>query len=253
MDHLADAVSVSWRDALAALAEHVPTGDARRFGGLDAVSVGVPFAMFNQVFALAAPVPDELDAAVRWMTQRGVPFWVTVPDELSGEVQRLADSHGLWASDHTTPGMVLDSLDAIPDTAAAAGIEKVTTAEQLEAFVNVAADAFGLPLEYSRQLAPPQLLGSSQLDCYLGQVDGQPVACGQLVRSDTIAGVYTIGVRADARRRGIGETMSWRILRDGRDAGGRIGVLQSSEMARGVYRRMGFDEVVRYRHFAPSG
>ena len=63
--------------------------------------------------------------------------------------------------------------------------------------------------------------------------------------------VYSIGVVEDARRRGIGKAMTLAVLRLGRDAGCRIGVLQSSKMGYPRYEAMGFESVETYHHFEP--
>jgi ribosomal protein S18 acetylase RimI-like enzyme len=83
-------------------------------------------------------------------------------------------------------------------------------------------------------------------------VAGYRKASGLLVQSGHVAGVYTIGVVEEFRRRGIGEAMTWEVLRTGRDAGCRVGVLQSSEMGYPLYERMGFGTVVTYHHFEPA-
>lgn len=67
-----------------------------------------------------------------------------------------------------------------------------------------------------------------------------------------MAGVYSVGVVEAFRRRGIGEAMTRAVLRAGREAGCRVAVLQSSEMGRPLYERMGFETVVTYHHFEPA-
>lgn len=86
----------------------------------------------------------------------------------------------------------------------------------------------------------------------MGRVDDKPVACGLLVRTDDVAGVYTIGVVDEFRRQGIGEAMTWAVLHAGYERGCRVGVLQSSDMAYTLYEKMGFETVVTYHHFEPA-
>ena len=72
-----------------------------------------------------------------------------------------------------------------------------------------------------------------------------------MFRTGDTAGVYSIGVVEGYRRRGIGRAMTLAVLRLGRDAGCRIGVLQSSEMGYPLYEAMGFESVETYHHFEP--
>ncbi|MFC7192206.1 GNAT family N-acetyltransferase [Halocatena marina] len=83
-------------------------------------------------------------------------------------------------------------------------------------------------------------------------MDGRPAATGLLIQSGHVAGVYSIGVVEEFRRRGIGKAMSWEVLRAGREAGCQVGVLQSSEMGSPLYEKMGFETTVTYHHFEPA-
>ena len=84
---------------------------------------------------------------------------------------------------------------------------------------------------------------------FVGYLDDQPVATGSLFRSETVAGVFGIAVVEAVRGRGIGEAMTWEVLRAGRDAGCRIGALQSTEMAIPLYEKLGFETVETYHFF----
>lgn len=88
---------------------------------------------------------------------------------------------------------------------------------------------------------------------FITHIDGEPAACGQLLRTDDVAGVYSIAVREQFRRRGLGAAISWTVLAAGRDAGCSIGVLQASPMGEPVYDQMGFETITRYHLFVASG
>ena len=118
--------------------------------------------------------------------------------------------------------------------------------------VAATADAFGAPMGPARALAPASMLEDDRMRWFVGYVDGEAAACGQLLRTGDVAGVYAIAVREAFRRRGMGEAISWQVLRAGADAGCEVGVLQASPMGHSIYRRMGFDEIVDYHLFVPS-
>lgn len=240
------------RTALSKLADHVPDAEVERFGRLTAVWTGVPVPIYNQVFTFDAPAREELEAAVAWMADRDVPFWVTVTKPLVGDVGDQVTEFDLVKAEDVNPGMVMPSLAEIPPNETVADITEVTDSDMLDEFIKIIATVFEAPEEIARQVNPASLLDDGDIRMFVGRVDGETVACGRLVRTDDVAGVYGIGVDERFRRQGIGEAMSWTVLRAGRDAGCEIGALQSSEMAYSLYQRMGFETLVTYHHFEPS-
>lgn len=68
------------RRTFVTLAAELPTGETRQFGPLWAVYSGLPAPIYNRVFVFEPPPPDDLSAAVAWMSERDVPFWVTATD-----------------------------------------------------------------------------------------------------------------------------------------------------------------------------
>ncbi len=77
---------------------------------------------------------------------------------------------------------------------------------------------------------------------YLGNIDGIPVGTSELYRGDGVAGIHGVTTLPELRGRGIGSAMTLSPLIDARNQGYAIGVLFSSEMAVGIYRRLGFVE-----------
>lgn len=249
---LAAEVNANLREAIATLADHVPAGETRQFGPLTAVASGLPVPLFNRVFVFDRARREEFAAAVSWLADREVPFWVTVADPAVADVEAVAADLGLVAPDRPQPGMALPSLDELERPAVDADVSLATDEADLEAFAAITAAAFDIPPDVARRVVPPSFLESETVRFLVGRVDGDPVACGQLVRTGDVAGVYSIGVLPDYRRRGLGEALTREVLRLGRDAGCDVGVLQSSEMAESIYDRMGFETVTRHHQYEPA-
>ena len=57
-----------------------------------------------------------------------------------------------------------------------------------------------------------------------------------------VAGLSSVATVPEARRQGIGTAVTLHLLEQARAMGYRIGVLFSSDMAVGVYRKLGFRE-----------
>ncbi|WP_435193774.1 GNAT family N-acetyltransferase [Natronomonas sp. EA1] len=253
-------VSANMRSAICRFADHAPTGESTTFGGLTAVSSGLPSPMFNRVFVFETPDAETLSTAMAWMAEQAVPYLVTAPDTVRTDLERIAPDVGLTRTPDIHPGMALASLDALTPGEAATDpptdgtpvtIEHVTDEDGIAAFAQVMAESFELPLEFTRVATPPSMLDDDHLTPLLGRCDGDAVACGLLVRNDDIAGVYSIGVTDANRRRGVGHAMTTAVLEAGRDAGCAVGTLQSSPLGHSLYERMGFETVVDYHQFQP--
>lgn len=237
------------------LAAQVRQGETKQFGPLIGASVGVPVPIYNRIFVFDSPPRDELAAAVAWLTDRDVPFAVTVTDSHVAEVEALGADVGLRPREEdpqTEPGMALPTLEDIPPSESVADISIVTDTDELDDFVEVFAEVFDAPYDLVKQVTPATLLTDDTIHLFIGRVDGKVVACGRLVQTGDVAGVYAIGVTEEFRRHGIGRAMTWAVLRVGREAGCEVGALQSSEMAYPLYEQMGFETVVTYHHFEPT-
>lgn len=243
------AVDDNYRETFLKFADHVASAATRQFGSITGVSLGFPAALYNQLLAFERPARERLDAAVEWMASRDVPFWLTVPEAVAASNAVAPGEMGLVESDEVAPGMAMASLTEIPATDTAASITEVTDADALDAFIQVFATVFGLPEDLAQHAYPASMLADPDIRLFVGHIDERAVACGQLVKTDEVAGVYSIGVAEGFRRQGLGEAMTWEVLRAGRNAGCKVGTLQSSEMAHSLYQRMDFETVTTYHRF----
>lgn len=123
-------VNRNWVAWLEATADLVEGGEMRRFGPVVCASVGVPIPLFNQVFVFEPPQPEDLVAAVVWISARGVPFWATVPDHLLDAVKQSAEAAELVLGEGVMPGMVLASLEDLPSGDSLAQIVPVSDPAQ---------------------------------------------------------------------------------------------------------------------------
>ena len=77
---------------------------------------------------------------------------------------------------------------------------------------------------------------------YLGSFQGKPVSTSALFLGAGVAGIHGVTTLPDYRGKGIATAMTYRPLLAAREQGYRMGVLFSSEMAIGIYRKIGFQE-----------
>ena len=200
-------------------------------------------AFFNAVF-VTEPMSDgndDLRSAVDLLRAEHLPFVVHVRADLPAEVE-AARSLGLQGGD-LLPAFAMEPPEpaAIPEPPDELEVSRVT-----EARFGDYLDTMALGFESSRamfsQLFPPAMLSLAGLHCYLGSVEGRPVATSMGVRTGDVLGIYSVATVPEARASGYGTAMTWACVSDA-DPGVRVIALQASEMGQPIYEQMGFRRV----------
>ncbi len=86
---------------------------------------------------------------------------------------------------------------------------------------------------------------------YLGLLNDQPVATSALRFGQRTAGIYCVSTVPSARGMGIGGKITHQALLEAQAMGYAFAVLQSSDMGRNVYRRLGFEGLSVLRCYRP--
>lgn len=246
---LVAAVNENHREAFRSLAASIPGGDVQAFGSITVASAGFPAPIYNQAFIFEPPAERAVREAVDWLSDRDIPFWITPTDDALEPVAAVASDLDI-ARIGEMPGMVRDSLTGIPDPETPATITEVSDRTALDEFITVATSVFGTPKGVAEQ-GYQSALEAADNRLFLGRIQGDAVACGMLMTTEDVAGIYTMAVLASARRRGIGEAVACQLLRVGREDGCELAALQSSDMAKPLYEKLGFQTVTTYHHFGP--
>ncbi|GHE35647.1 hypothetical protein GCM10018785_01610 [Streptomyces longispororuber] len=119
---------------------------------------------------------------------------------------------------------------------------RVTTDEQVRAYADLNARAYGFPLEDGRDGLVGSALWTSQVYAYLGVRDGVPVTCAATVETD--GRLFVVLVATDPRweRRGYGEAVTRKALYEGGRATGLTrATLHATAAGAPVYPRIGFE------------
>lgn len=205
---------------------------------------------FNGVFK-ARLRPNALDKKIEETLEpfrgRNLPMcWWVGPASRPTNLGKRLESHGLKL-EAKAPGMAAD-LDFLKkvEVPKELRIERVRDRRALADWTRILISAFGIPEESSGLIfelfdrigyAP-----DSNLSNYVGIVGGEAVSTSTLFLGREVAGIYNVATLPDARGRGVGAAMTFAPLREARERGRRIGILQSSEMGYSVYRRLGFEQ-----------
>jgi ribosomal protein S18 acetylase RimI-like enzyme len=86
----------------------------------------------------------------------------------------------------------------------------------------------------------------------IGRLDGESVAAAMAFDHGDDCGIYNVGTRAHARRRGLGTGVTALLLHDARARGCRTASIQSTAMAERVYAAVGFRDLGRFLEFVPG-
>jgi GNAT superfamily N-acetyltransferase len=228
--------------ALSLIASTAGAGSTTQVGAIPVAITGFAAAFFNAAWVVEPPDPRDLREVVAVLRASGLPFTLHVRSDLP-DVIAGAPAIGLTAEGRL-PCFAIEP-GPIPPAPRALAIERVDL-RGWDAFRDVTAEGFGMPLAAVEVLYPPGLLDDSRVRAFVGSVDGRKVATAVSVRTGTTIGAYSIATVPDARGRGFGTALTWHLLADA-DPGWDVAVLQASEMGRPVYERMGFKLV---REFA---
>jgi len=219
------------------------------------VESALEFSLFNRVYASNLR-PETADASIEEVISnfenRALTLdWPVLPGMKPDDLPARLRKHGFILKDNS-PAMTIDLRRFSPDPPRLneLQIRKVESDEDLRVFMDVAARAYevsnrdhGIFLEILRSL---EVGSRSRYKCYLGTLNGQPVATSLLFIAGGAAGIYWIGTVPESRGLGVGTQMTIRPLIDARIAGFDIATLQATEMGDPVYRRIGFKECFRF-------
>jgi ribosomal protein S18 acetylase RimI-like enzyme len=210
----------------------------------------VPLPLFNGVIGM--PTGGNLEASIAAVLEPfdagGIRLLWALPTHETVVVTAL-EGRG-FAAGAGVPGMTIALADLPPfEVPANVVIEEVDgDPESLRDAATIALTTNGLPpMSVDPYLeALDQLPERSTIRTFLAARDGAPLATSTLVSAAGVAGLYNVGTLPDARRTGLGRLVSVAAMVAGRDAGYRVGVLQSSPDGEPVYRAIGFEERARF-------
>jgi hypothetical protein len=247
---LREAVDTSFVDAFRRLSAR-EGGLVAQFGSVEVAAMGLPVGFLNPIFALDSPRdPDDLAAAVAALRERGLPFVVHSRDDLDADSLSVARELGLKQT-AVLPGMALPLPAAVPDPPRGLRVERMADTPQYAAGVAVAAEGFGMPLEFAHMAFPQRMFDDDGIRGYVAYVDDQAVATATSIQLGSVLGIYNVATLPTRRRSGCGAGVTWSAIADA-DPGTSAAVLQSSPDGVPVYERMGFRTVVEYLEFEPA-
>jgi len=181
---------------------------------------------------------------------RGFSTWTrTLP--VDDDLRAAADASGLMEFGDGAPQMICRSRIAEEPLPRGVTIAPVDGPDDVAHFARINGEAYtvyGAPAESSAShFSGPAALAGPSTHAVLARLDGVPVGTVVLTRSHGVAGVYWVAVLEEARGHGIAAALMRHITNLGFDHGAANVQLQASTMGEPVYRRLGYEELYRYR------
>ncbi len=210
-------------------------GAAADLPGIRLMTSGLDHPQWNHG-DVTDPALVDLDRVRAWFAGHGVRWGVRVP------------AGAPWPHGRRLFGLRLMTLDpaALRAVPPVAGLRvRAAAGDDLATVLDLDAAAFG-GLPSPAWLRPH--LESAAVTTAVAELDGVPVGTAYVVRSDGRAGpaayLAGVGVRPEARGRGVAAAMSSWLLRDAFARGSRFAHLHpDDDRAARVYTRLGFTEV----------
>ncbi len=206
----------------------------------------------NAHFPSTLPLAHKIAFCERLYATHGLPLLFRItpfvqPPDLEAELER----RGYLAFDPTlAQAAALDRPPGIPESDAELGSPEVYDfVEAVGTMRGSSPEARAGHLERLRHAALPT-------GRVLALFDGQPVACGQWLLHDGIAGIYDVITRAAFRGHGFATLVTARLLEQAWERGARVALLQVDEAnapALAVYRKFGFATVYTYYYRGRPG
>jgi GNAT superfamily N-acetyltransferase len=178
------------------------------------------------------------------LQESGLPAAVLFTEGVSTDATQALEAMG-FTHHGAMPAMAVD-IDAMGDTALPAGYAwaRVGAGSEGSAWADAMAAGYPLPVGLA-QLFSPHALGADMatdaaIQFFAVLKDGAPVATSMLLLADGLAGIYCVSTLAAERGRGLGAHATAQAVREARQLGYRVGVLQSSPAGHSVYLKLGF-------------
>jgi len=247
-----EAIEKSWFDTFAFWGS-APAREVYEDQYLKRVTLFAPErAQFNCVH-LARLTPEnvhvKIEETVEYFKSRKLPIqWSIGPSTRPIDLGVHLQAHGFTKVQGDMPGMAVELESMNEDIPEPPGfmIKPVKDVETLKDWMQAATEGFGLKQSSSELLFDIESkLGFGEhlpRRSYVGYLNGKPVSNSLLLMTSGVAGLFAVSTIPEARRRGIGALTSLVPLKEARERGYRVGVVHSSEMGYGVYRRLGFED-----------
>jgi GNAT superfamily N-acetyltransferase len=250
-----DVVAAADRNFIGAyekLAQHQAAGSVQRFGPATAFVSGLSISFLNGCIAPGAAAAADLEAAVEWLDERPYPYEIWIGEQFADPHVAALAAMGFEREAWAMPSMMIRPTIEPPPPRDGVTVRAVDDEAALAEHVAMLVED-GLPIAVAGPMYSSSFANDPDVQIFTAYLDGRPVGSSLAIRTGDVCGVYSVGTKPDARRRGVGTAATLAAVIAGAGWGCAMVVLQSSEMGCPVYLGMGFEVLKRYTVFHRMG
>jgi GNAT superfamily N-acetyltransferase len=243
------------RQSFRVLATSRRRGSVHELPGVSIASLGVSFQMFNSAF-LSQPVESAIElerrlaAASEYFQDRRMRWsfwicedWLAIP--VRRKLSRACENVGLRLSSDM-PGLAAEFVRPPLRKLPPLDVRLVQSKETLDDFRSIGSTSFHVPHAWFSEVFDLGVAQRQEFICWVGYVNGAPVATAATVTSHGVIGVYNVATSPDYRQRGYAEAITrYAIDAALRATDAESVVLQSTSQGLSLYEHMGFQIVSR--------
>lgn len=224
--------------------------------GVEVISLGVRFQMFNAAF-LSSEAADENDLERRILAARvrfGVrgiawSFWVCdglLTPALNRRAGRLFEKHGLRLATQM-PGMVAGEFPAVDRSLPPLEVAEVRDEATLSSFREIGSACFRVPVEWFTEVFDEHTMERAPFRGWVGYAGGKAICTAATVTDGAALGIYNVATLPGFRARGYAEAIMREAIAREPAQPDRPIVLQSTTAGLELYRYLGFSKVTNFR------
>jgi GNAT superfamily N-acetyltransferase len=203
--------------------------------------------------------PDEIDEKIegmkRFCESHNIPLnWMICPMTRPIDLGKHLKAHGFTQiGGATCMAIELRNLKDEHRRPEGLTVKPVSNTEELRHFFDVWIIAHDIPNmvadAYHRIFSDLLFTDNPESSFYVGYKDNEPVATSTIFYGGGVAGLWWVSTIPKARRQGIGTEMTLEPLRIARDMGYRASTLWATDMGLPIYRRLGYKEYFKSKHY----
>lgn len=129
-------------------------------------------------------------------------------------------------------------------------LKPVSSDQELNAWLRICGEAFGYQVD---KTVIENLLTDNEIQILLGWVSRRPALTALILSDGTIAGLHQMGVSPEFQGQGLSKMAMLKLLLNSKNSGIQYMALQASEVGLPVYKKLGFVEQFRLKHFKRMG
>lgn len=197
---------------------------------------------------------ERIEKAIKHFKSKKLPFtWILGPLSGHGAMEPALKGLGLTcAEDQWVMAMTLDTVNIPGTVPGGLDVKRVVNASQLDHFADVmtaSTPADETIKTFYTDTKEAILAPASPLRLYVGYISNEPVAVLEAFSAHGILNLYAMAALASVRGKGYTAGLMLTALKDAKKAGLRVASLQTPEVGRAAYERLGFKPAARIAHY----